>query len=384
MIKQFRVQNYKALRDVTLDLTPMHVLIGPNDSGKTSVLDCLWIISESARRPLAEVLPQPWEGGRLVWGSEQKEFYIGVIPEEDPELEYLLGCEFKSGEVNPIVNLTRQGKYLPPFVEGRIRQEPATQFSKRSSKASEPIDIVARSLGKAHFCQWNPRMLAIPSAFDKNRRFTLDRSGFGLPTCIDDILGDSRKNFGAIEQGLRSFFPELEEIVLTQEEGFHFPPQSRGEKPKDPGKGLAFRFSHMEGTVPAAHASDGLLLMLGYLTLLHMPKEWTPTLLLVEEPENAIHPRRLQDVIGMLRDLIKRHEGTQVIMTTHSPYLVDLFEPQEVTLCLKGDDGAVTAHNLSKSELVEEQMRIFTLGEIWSGQGEEDLAEDIRREKSST
>ena len=37
MIKQIRIQNYKALRDVTLDLTPIHVLIGPNDSGKTSI-----------------------------------------------------------------------------------------------------------------------------------------------------------------------------------------------------------------------------------------------------------------------------------------------------------------------------------------------------------
>jgi AAA15 family ATPase/GTPase len=39
MITRFRVRNYKALRDVTLDLTPIHVLIGPNDSGKTSILE---------------------------------------------------------------------------------------------------------------------------------------------------------------------------------------------------------------------------------------------------------------------------------------------------------------------------------------------------------
>jgi AAA15 family ATPase/GTPase len=41
MIRTFRVQNYKALRDVTLELTPMHLLIGPNDSGKTSILEAL-------------------------------------------------------------------------------------------------------------------------------------------------------------------------------------------------------------------------------------------------------------------------------------------------------------------------------------------------------
>ena len=41
MITRFQVQNYKALRDVTLDLTPMHVLIGPNDTGKTSILEAM-------------------------------------------------------------------------------------------------------------------------------------------------------------------------------------------------------------------------------------------------------------------------------------------------------------------------------------------------------
>ena len=41
MITRFQVQNYKALRDVTLDLTPMHVLIGPNDAGKTSILEAI-------------------------------------------------------------------------------------------------------------------------------------------------------------------------------------------------------------------------------------------------------------------------------------------------------------------------------------------------------
>lgn len=41
MITPFRVQNYKALRDVTLNLTPIHLLIGPNDSVKTSLLEAM-------------------------------------------------------------------------------------------------------------------------------------------------------------------------------------------------------------------------------------------------------------------------------------------------------------------------------------------------------
>ena len=54
MITRFRVQNYKALRDVTLDLTPVHVLIGPNDSGKTSILEAMAALCRSVDHPVAD------------------------------------------------------------------------------------------------------------------------------------------------------------------------------------------------------------------------------------------------------------------------------------------------------------------------------------------
>ena len=61
MITRFRVQNYKALRDVTLDLTPVHVLIGPNDSGKTSLLEALAALCRSVERPFSEVFRRSTE-----------------------------------------------------------------------------------------------------------------------------------------------------------------------------------------------------------------------------------------------------------------------------------------------------------------------------------
>jgi predicted ATPase len=90
----------------------------------------------------------------------------------------------------------------------------------------------------------------------------------------------------------------------------------------------------------------------------------------VEEPENGIHPKRLQDVLGILRDLIKEQTTSQVILTTHSPYVLDLFEPQEVSLCRMTADGSVSVHRLSESQTVQEQLDIFTLGEIWTAEGD--------------
>jgi predicted ATPase len=96
---------------------------------------------------------------------------------------------------------------------------------------------------------------------------------------------------------------------------------------------------------------------------------------LIEEPENGIHPGRLKEVLTILRELIQSQEHTQIILTTHSPYVVDLFKPEEVTLCFKDDEGAIQTRRLSESKAVREQIDVFTLGEIWAGDGDERLME---------
>ncbi len=138
------------------------------------------------------------------------------------------------------------------------------------------------------------------------------------------------------------------------------------------GKGIYFEFVNSGELVAAAQASDGILLVLAYLAILYSPKP--PRVLLIEEPENGIHHKRLNDVLGILRELVEEQSHTQVVMTTHSPYVVDQFRPDEVSLCMKGDDGAVRVHSLSTSSAVGRQSAIFSLGEIWTAEGDEDLA----------
>jgi len=139
------------------------------------------------------------------------------------------------------------------------------------------------------------------------------------------------------------------------------------------GKGIYFELRGGKQLVPASQASDGILLILGYLAVLFSPEP--PKLLLIEEPENGIHPKRLQEVLTVLRELVAEKSHTQIVLTTHSPYAVSLLEPQEVTLCTKRG-GAVIVKRMADSKLVQEQSSIFTLGEIWTAEGDEDLAQD--------
>ena len=72
MINSFRVKNYKALQSVEVPLTQIHVLIGQNDTGKTSLLEAIHGFCASTQGPLVDAFPSRWVGRELVHSSSQE------------------------------------------------------------------------------------------------------------------------------------------------------------------------------------------------------------------------------------------------------------------------------------------------------------------------
>lgn len=396
MIKTFRVKNYKALRDASLDLTPIHVLIGPNATGKTSILEAIAALCRSVDHPLESAFLGRWEGQSLVWnGAPASPVCLGCSAEINGSVfSYELPCTFGSGarevktETEQLVLGTAEGwqpVLLPRSKPSRSNiYRIVKQNASRSEDVIEAAHRVHDALGGSQLYRWNSGMLALPTAPDSNRRFRMEPSGFGLALCLDDILGYDRELFTRLETRFRDIFPNVKSIKLMPEPAFRAPvddPQGIDMLQQADGKRLYFQFANGTQLVPAAQVSDGVLLVLAYLTILHLPKP--PRVVLVEEPENGIHPKRLQDVLKILRDLVAEQERTQVILTTHSPYVVDLFKPEEVSVCLKDDDGSVSVHALSKSRTVREQLDVFTLGEIWTAEGDEAIARSSAPETES-
>ncbi len=389
MINRFRVQNYKALRDVELNLTPMHVLIGPNDTGKTSILEAIAAICRSVEGPLSGVFPDGWSGRELMWRRCAPHDSVGLFVDIVPEgISYSVTFVFHEAG--------RQVKIYGESLERESATGMITSFLSNSSDsetwpfrtavlhefgldAGEPAQCneLFQQLSGVRFHRWVPDLLALPVGEYSRSRFGLEPSGFGLALCLDDILGDDRDRFEKLESCFRAIFPEIKQIKFRPEPAFKVRAKSPFWTPMlDPadGKGLHFKLAG-GGTVPAAQMSDGVLLVLAYLAILKSPEP--PRLLLIEEPENGVHPKRLEEVLMILRDLVAEQDRTQVIMTTHSPYVLDHFKPEEVTLCTKGDDGAVNVRRLSESKTVREQIKTFTLGEIWTAEGDDALAQPI-------
>lgn len=384
MIKRFRIQNYKALRDVACDLTPIHAFIGPNDSGKTSVLNAILALSRSTDHQLSQAFAGRWDGRELVSHGDPDGVVrlSAVLDSGQGDLRYTLACRFPNSGRNVVVEeekISLNAEIDCP----RQNHSTSTVFGvcvgneKAEENLKNACQLAHERLSRAVVCRWNPRLLALPAAQDSKRRFRMCPDGFGLVQLLDDILGYDRTLFGELEKQFCSIFPEMSSLKLVSQLAFRSPSDDVEEFSRldqSEGKGLYFELQPGKQLVPAPQASDGALLVLAYLALQFSPQP--PRLVLVEEPENGIHPKRLREVIGILRQLATGSSPTQVILTTHSPYVVDLMEKEEVTLCTKRQDGSINLTRLTASDAVQEQQSLFTLGEIWTAEGDAALAEN--------
>jgi predicted ATPase len=377
MIKCVRIENYKALRNVALDLTPVHALIGPNDSGKTSLLEAVAALCRTTDHPVGEAFLGTWEGTSLVWNHTDARVSLSArVADAEGEFDYSLSVGFAA---TGRVAIVERETFDSIDMSGR-GADASRVFIAATNPISLPHEVrqqaerVRAALSGVHLYRWNPTFLALPVAPDSKRRFRMESNGFGLALCLDDILGFDRDRFIALEKRYKAVFPQVRSIKLMAEPAFRAPADDATQVPqlnRAEGKGIYFELEDGGRLVAAPQVCDGMLLVLAYLTVLYLPQP--PRVVLVEEPENGIHPKRLQDVLGILRDLVGEQSHSQVLLTTHSPYALDLFKPEEVTLCQKASDGSISVRRLSESQAVREQLDVFTLGEIWTAEGDEGL-----------
>lgn len=387
MIESFYVNNYKCLVDVRLPLTPIHVIIGQNDSGKTSLLEAMLALSRSTGKPLNQAFPGEWYQRELVYaGAEtpniqfEAQFAAGRGETGFPTT-YHLEVEFR----NLVQDCRRVDEWIANEARVPIAERTqgltglASRFTLEAGSARDHLDSIAAQLGPASLYRLDPQVMAIPAAIDSLRKFRMDPDGFGLSTLLDDILGYDPERFLALRRDFCRFYPQFRSVRLEsagalqrhfREDGCHRTEQASG-------KAIFFETTHGR-TVRAQQASDGAILFLGLLALIYSPEP--PKLLLIEEPEKGVYPKRLEEIIGLIRRLQEAPSGRpvpQIVMTTHSPYVLDSFHPAEVTLMIRRDDGKgpVEARPLRDAPNIEERLGRgeFYLGELWYNLSEDEL-----------
>jgi predicted ATPase len=184
--------------------------------------------------------------------------------------------------------------------------------------------------------------------------------GAGLPTLLDYFLRRDRERLEKIIEALRGLIPGFENIAI-----------------RTPRADLRSIDLVLENglVIDAARASTGLKVLLFFVALAYRPAP--PSLILIEEPENGVHPKRLADIVNLLREITEgKHGGreAQVVLSTHSPYLLDSLDlkKDQVLVFQRLPDGRRTASPVDPERLRHFRNE-FLLGEVWFNEGEPGL-----------
>ena len=392
MIDRVRIQNFKCLLDTTVDLVPLTVLIGPNDSGKTSFLDALRLLGETTRHALTEVFQADAKDVRsnsltsLVWRRE-RHLSIGwhVQGRANQPFEYEL-CLSVNGHL-PIEALAIDGRDVFRLDERdassprKPSRDPNLTFlntlrKRENSGASGyrpnparpgapviPVDWVCEALGSTEEYRFVPDAMRSASKAEPNP--TLSTTGDNLAAVLNSLLtGPDRSAVVELEGKLREAIPTLQGLSTPAADGsgslrlIEFALSGPSKPPV---------------TIPSSQASDGAMLLTAFLALAYGN---TPQILLIEEPENGLHPSRLQMVIEILRKMSCGEVGNQprqIILTTHSPLLLNFVQPEEVRIFQRTADGATRVTPMNQIPNIERLRKEYAAGELWYLFGEEEL-----------
>jgi predicted ATPase len=347
---------------VELELEPLNVLIGPNASGKSNLIDAISLLAAAPHDLQAPVR----EGGAAedwYWkGAPRDMIHISVgLPHHD--LSYFLALfpsirllvleeKLEHGDI-PV--LSREGEKATLLSKGKSPKETELEVDSNQSVLSQFRDpanhpyltYVSRQFGRiAIFRGWpfgRDSVLTKPQRADLPDDFLLpDGSNLGL---ILNDLENRRATWQLLVEKLRLLYEGVE-VVTTKVQG-----------------NTIQIFFHEEGLarpIPASRLSDGTLHYLCLLTILLHPEP--PPLICIEEPELGLHPDVLPKIAGLLLDASKR---TQLIVTTHSETLVSRLSevPESVVVCERDDQGT----HLRRLE--PEKLRVwldkYMLGELW-------------------
>lgn len=335
-IHRIRVKNYGCLNDVTIELTPLHALIGPNDSGKSTILRAVRTIVQLASSRFDKAIKKPFDP---MVGSEPRHFEIAALLNSGkPEIEYRIkNGHFKNGHGD--------------LVESWFVGDEPHQKSQRpwDSDTMIPGPVVLSNetpLKGARLVRFDPDPLRKPSRLLQSSELLdlFDERGFGLAGILDALRDRNDEAFREIVEEVRKLFPVIQRI------GFEVNASSEKE--------LAIDLTTGQG-IRATFLSEGLLYFLAFAAL---PYLQPVSVLLVEEPENGLHPARIADVMRVLR---KISEKTQVLIATHSPLVINELKPDEVTVVTRKEKEGTIVTPLGKTPRFDERSKVYALGELW-------------------
>lgn len=357
-LKRIRVAGWKSIKDQTVDLTPLTVVIGANGSGKSNLLSLFRLIN---------VLFAGTPGFRSYVGiSGYADSLLHYGSRRTPVAELELVFEANTGETrysarwaaaaggslvftDERVEFLRTGAAVPRVVSlGAGHSETnLTQAADNGEQTAAAALRLLRSCRLFHFHDTSENSAIRNPSYIEANRFLYPDAG-NLASMLYLLKEKHPTAYRRILATVRQMVPDFGDFVLE--------PSKLNERQIL----LNWRQKGEDYEFGPHQLSDGSLRFIALATLLLQPEDKLPLLLALDEPELGLHPAALEVLAGIARAAVMH---CQVVFATQSSLFVDQFEPEEVVV-VDSRSGGSQFTRLSAEKLAAWREQ-YTLGEIW-------------------
>ena len=345
LLNSLKVQGFKSLLNETVMLPQLAVLLGPNAAGKSNILDAIQALSRlGTELTLADALSDPIRGypieafsfpptglpgllarksARILLeadiGTDDERFLYRVMVEINVRFgslsvqdEYLATLTKRAGEPTGRPRIETVPKHVLVRSRGRPgrpREEPiGLNHTKLSDRRLGGREYIALEKCRRELAGWrtyylDPRV-AMRHARAPAEVTDIGVSGENIAPFLYRLKAEKPKHFSAIKRTLRSLIPSVEDLTVDLD-------RRRGTLEIEVGQ---------SGTKYSSRIiSEGTLRVLALCAIAVNP--WSGSLVAFEEPENGVHPRRIELIAKLLSEMA--HKNQQIVVTAHSPLFCD-------------------------------------------------------------
>jgi len=371
MFKRFRIQNFRSIGDVNVELSPVTVLVGRSGSGKTNFIEAI--------RFLRDVLNP---------GRQMVQAYHSLLPAAITDAVMRFEVEFAvPGYGDPFVYelaFFPEGPAQPPayeslrhgeevlFRQGRVELndgQPVLRAKKPSQWLVPPSLLPAPKPGPIAIGR-------LPGLEDVVVAYSALSTGIGVYAFPFSVLksGNANAATGLLDDAsnylavLRDLLTSIKDINLRRQiaaimSRLNPTVQSVDIDSLQQPKSAIVGHRHGEKTLAMnlSWESDGFRRFYAHLLALYqLPSK---QLLIFEEPENGIYPGALSVLAEEFRAAPVSGRG-QVLLTTHSPRLLDHFEASDIRVVEIGDGLQTRIGPLAEEQRSAIQENLLSAGEL--------------------
>lgn len=354
-IKSVTIEGFRSLRSIqNLQLPQLAVLIGGNGAGKSTLIRFFEMLSWMLKsKSLQEFV--------LRQGGGDDQFFMGA--RKTPRIHAELCLETASGlndyrfdlahlsAGDSVMVMNEAYRYSAHGIPTKAKWTEIAAVGKESSlleqkhKTAKTIVNLLRQCSTYQFHDTSPNA-AIHNRWDITESFRLRSDGGNLAAVLLNLRSTDDKRYALIVKQIRRVLPAFKDFVLEQEAG----------------KVLLRWVGQQSDKVFGSHlTSDGSLRLFCLLTLLNMPPERLPDVMLFDEPELGLHPHAVSLVAEMFKRLSKKR---QIFLATQSPYLVDCFELENIIIA-SANQGETLLRNLPRAQYQAWLDDEYQLSDIW-------------------